>query len=203
MMEVIKIMATSSKRAMHALLHSVPLALQRPPPTQASAGDSWILTGKSGSVSCGVTAPFSWVLVHTRFCLCPSSVCFPVLCKFWQPYGVVNGDLLLESLCHTYVCCTQSPCPCGNPLLTRTSIGDTNTVLSQSLQGLWVLVCTRFVWALWASLVRIRFDSKCKFASPTICWGFSALGCGVSPQSHSNAVQLPVQRTKIDCNGWI
>ena len=32
---------------------------------------------KSGSVSCGVTAPFSWVLVHTKFCLCPPSVCFP------------------------------------------------------------------------------------------------------------------------------
>ena len=30
-----------------------------------------MLTGKSGSVSCGVTAPFSWVLVHTKFCLCP------------------------------------------------------------------------------------------------------------------------------------
>ena len=26
------------------------------------------LTGKSGSVSSGVTAPFLWVLVHTRFC---------------------------------------------------------------------------------------------------------------------------------------
>ena len=37
----------------------------------ASMGDSWTLTGKSGSVSCGVTAPFSWVLVHTRFCLHP------------------------------------------------------------------------------------------------------------------------------------
>ena len=32
---------------------------------------------KSGSVSCGVTAPFPWVLVHTSFCLCPPSVCFP------------------------------------------------------------------------------------------------------------------------------
>ena len=39
----------------------------RPPPTHASAGDSWTLTGKSGSVSCGVMAPFSWVLVRTRF----------------------------------------------------------------------------------------------------------------------------------------
>ena len=51
--------------------------------THASAGDSWTLTGKSGSVSCGVTAPFSWVLVCTRFCLCPPRVCYPVLCKFW------------------------------------------------------------------------------------------------------------------------
>ena len=49
----------------------------RPPPTHASAGDSWILLGTSGSVSCGVTAPFSWVLVHRSFCLCPPRVCFP------------------------------------------------------------------------------------------------------------------------------
>jgi len=33
----------------------------------------------------------------------------------------VNGDLLQEGLCHTQVYCTQSPCPCGSPLLTRTS----------------------------------------------------------------------------------
>ena len=49
----------------------------RPPPTHASTGDSWTLTGKSGSVSCGVPAPFSWVLVHTMCCLCPPRVCFP------------------------------------------------------------------------------------------------------------------------------
>ena len=40
-------------------------------------------------------------------------------------YGGVNGDLLQESLCYTQVCCTQSPCPCSRPLLTRTSTGDT------------------------------------------------------------------------------
>ena len=55
---------------------------KRPLPTHASAGDSWTLTGKSVPVSCGVTAPFSWVLVLTRFCFCPPRVCFPVLCKF-------------------------------------------------------------------------------------------------------------------------
>ena len=43
----------------------------------ASTGVSWTLTGKSGSVTCGATAPFSWILVPTRFCLCPPRVCFP------------------------------------------------------------------------------------------------------------------------------
>ena len=64
-----------------------PQPCSRPPPTHSSARDSWTLTGKSGSVSCGVTAPFSWVLVCTRFCFCSPRVCFPVLCKFWQLYG--------------------------------------------------------------------------------------------------------------------
>ena len=99
----------------------------RPSPTHASTRDSWALTGKSGSVSCGVTAPFFWVLVHTRFCLCPPRVDFPVLCKFWWLYCGVNRDLLQEGLCHTQVCWTQSPCPCSSPLLTRTSAGDTQT----------------------------------------------------------------------------
>ena len=80
-----------------------PQPCSRPPPlTHASAGDSWTLPDKSGSVSCGVTAPFFWVLGHTRFCLCPPRVCFPGLCKFWQLYGEVNGDLLQEGLCHPY-----------------------------------------------------------------------------------------------------
>ena len=54
-----------------------PWPCSRPLPTHTSARDSWTLTGKSGSVSCGITAPFSWVLVCTRFCLCPPRVCFP------------------------------------------------------------------------------------------------------------------------------
>ena len=79
-----------------------------------------------------------------------------------------------------------------------------DTVLSSSLWGLWVLVHTKFVWALWASLMGMGFDSKCDFAPPTILlelllcpwtwgissqslqhllsyWGFSDLGGGVSP----------------------
>ena len=99
---------------MYALWPSVPLTLQ-----QASTDPCicWRLLdthGKSGSVSCGVTAPFSW---RTRFCVCPPRVYFPVLCKFWQLYGGVNGDLLQEGLCHTQVCCIQCPCPCSRPPL--------------------------------------------------------------------------------------
>ena len=101
-----------------------PQPCSKPPLTQASARESWRHKGKSGAVSCVVTAPFSWVLVHTRFCFCPPRICFPVLCKFWWLYGGVNGDLLQEGLCHTQVFCTQSPCPCGRPLLTRNSTGD-------------------------------------------------------------------------------
>ena len=110
----------------HCCIHC-PQPCSRSPLSYASTGDSWTLTGKSGSVSCGVTAHFSWVLVHTSFCLYPPRVYFLVLCKFWQLYGGVHGDHLQEGLCHTQVCCTQSPCPCGSPLLTS------NTVLAQSL----------------------------------------------------------------------
>ena len=46
-----------------------PQPCSRPPAIHTSAGDPWTPMGKSGSVSCGVTAPFSWVLVHTSFCL--------------------------------------------------------------------------------------------------------------------------------------
>ena len=41
-----------------------PQPCSRPPPTHASPGYSWTLLGKSGSVSCGVTGPFSWKGVH-------------------------------------------------------------------------------------------------------------------------------------------
>ena len=74
-------------------------------------------------VSCGVPVPFSWVLVHKVLLYAPR-VYFPVLCKFWKLYGGVNGDLLQEDLRHIH---TQSPCPCGRALLTRTSTGDAQT----------------------------------------------------------------------------
>ena len=57
-----------------------PRPCSRPLPVHASAGASWTLMGKSGSVSCGVTAPISWDLVYIRFCLCPPRGLFPQSC---------------------------------------------------------------------------------------------------------------------------
>ena len=79
-----------------------PQPCSRPLPTYTSTGDSWTLMGKSGSVSCGVTAPFSWVLVHTRFCLCPPRVCFssPVeLCNQIPLASKVKFPGDFQSLC--------------------------------------------------------------------------------------------------------
>ena len=54
-----------------------PQPCSRPRPTTPppeTPGDSSASLGQS---LVGVTAPLSWVLVHTRFCLCPPRVCFP------------------------------------------------------------------------------------------------------------------------------
>ena len=56
-----------------------------PQPPPAFAGDPPTPAGRSGSVSCGLTAPSPWVLVHTRLCVCPprvQSLFPPVLLKF-------------------------------------------------------------------------------------------------------------------------
>ena len=47
-----------------------PCACCDPQLSPASAGDPPTLAGRSGSVSCGVTATFPWVLVHTLLCVC-------------------------------------------------------------------------------------------------------------------------------------
>ena len=128
MVEVMKIMATSFKRSMQTPLHSVPPTMQQ----QATANPClcWRLLDTHSQV----WVSFLWG--HCSFLLgpgvhkvlfVPSKSLFPVLCKFWWFYGGVNGDLLQEGLCHTQACCTQSPWPCGSPLLTCTSTGDTQT----------------------------------------------------------------------------
>ena len=103
MVEVMKIIATSFKKSLAHCLTQCPGPCSRPPPIDSSARDSWTLMGKSGSVSWGVTAPFSCVLVCTRFCLCQESVSL-VLCKFWWLYGGV----MATSSKRAYVICRSA-----------------------------------------------------------------------------------------------
>ena len=111
-------------------------------PLWQSAADSYLLRRHYNTIL-SQSLWSLWVLVHTRFCLCPLRVSFPSPVKFWQLYDGVNGNLLQEGLCHTQVCCTQSPCPYSSPQVTCTSSGDTQA----------------------------QFDSKRDFATPTIFLG--------------------------------
>jgi len=168
MVEIMKIMSTSFERACAELLHSVLPTLQQTTADPCLHWDSWTLTGKSESVSFDVTAPFFWVLVHKGFALQESVS--PVLCKFWWLYNGVNSDLLQEGLCHTQVCCTQSPCPWSRPLLTHTSTGDTETQFWLSLCGVSGSWCKKGL-NLPSVSGGYGVDSKRDFTPPTILLG--------------------------------
>ena len=136
MVEVMKIMVTSFKRS-----HACTSALSAPNPAAGHHRPMPPLeTPEHSRESLGQSIlglllffPGSWY-TQSFVCAIQESVS-PVLCKFRQFYGGVNGDLLQESLCHTQVCCTQSPCSCVRPLLTHTSAGDTQTHVWFSLCG--------------------------------------------------------------------
>ena len=169
---------------------SAPQTCTRPPPTHASTRDSWTLMGKSGSISCGVTAPFSWILVHTRFCLCSPRVCFPSHVSSGSSTVGLMAHLLQEGLCHTQVYWTQSPCPCSSPLLIYTSSRDTQTQVYLSLCGISGSWCTQgmfepseHLWQVWGLTLNVILPLL-----PS-CRGFSALRRGVSPHSCYSAVQ--------------
>ena len=176
-------MATSFKRSLHALLPSCPQTCSKPLLTHASTGDSWTLTGKSGSVPWGgslLLSPGSWC-TQGFVCGLQESVS-SVFCKFWWLCGGVNGGLLQESLCHTQVCCTQIPCPCGRPLLTCTSSGDTQTQIWLSLCGVSSSWCTQDLFELSKHLWRV-WGLILNSISPLLpsCWDFSfSFECGVS-----------------------
>jgi len=129
MVAVMKIMETSFQSS-HAgtASFSAPYPAAghcRPTPPPETPGHSQASLGQSlvGSL---LLSPGSWC---AQGFVCARQECVsPVLRKFWQLYGGVNGDLFQEGLCHTQVYCTQSPCPCSSPLLTHTSIGDTQTL---------------------------------------------------------------------------
>ena len=197
---------TSFKRFLLKFRHcwtQCPRRCSRPLLTHASTRDSWILTASLGQSLVGsqLHSPGSWC---AQGFILPSKSFSPVLCKFWQLYGVVNGNLLQEGSCRTQVCCTQGPCPCGSPLLTHTS--------SETLKHSSVSVSVGSlgpgeykVWALWASLVSMRFDSKWDFAPSTVLLGL--LLCpwmwGISKDGEALYSQQKQDRELTVAQSWI
>jgi len=78
---------------MHALPHSVPRPCSNTPPTHASTGDSWTLTGKSGSVSC--RDPFLPGPGVHRVLFVPSKSLFPQSCVSSVNKGTIMSFLAL------------------------------------------------------------------------------------------------------------
>ena len=190
-----KIMVTSFKRS-----HACTAALNAPNLQLATTDPHlcwrlWTLMGKSGQSLVGslLLSPGSWC-IQSFVCALQESVS-PVLCKFWQLYGGVDGNLLQEGLCHTHVCGTQSPCPRGRPLLTCTSTGDTQTlkgrsgslsVVSPAVHKV-LFETSECLWQVWDLILNPVLPLLLS------CWGFSfALGHGLSLLVGSNILLLMV-----------
>ena len=120
---------------MQALLHSVPPTLQQTT-ADACLCRTLLDTHEQGWVSL--------LLGHCSFLLgsdahkvlfVPSKSLFPQSCVSSSSSMV---GLMGNSSKRAYAiprCCTQSPCPCGSPLLAHTSKGDTQTQFCLSLCG--------------------------------------------------------------------
>ena len=95
---------------------------------QTSLGQSFV-----GSL---LLSPGSWC-AKGFVCALQESVS-PVLCKFWQLFGGVSGDLLQEGLLHNQFYCTQSPDPvpvhCW-PVLLQETLEHSSTSVSEGPLG--------------------------------------------------------------------
>ena len=77
---------TYAKTHIPGLLLPMPWTPQWATANPCSAGDPQTLIGKF--VSCGLTGPFPWVLVHTRFCWCPQEwTLFPTV--LWESFNEI------------------------------------------------------------------------------------------------------------------
>ena len=143
-----------------------PLTQQHLPPETPGHSQASLSQSIVGSL---LFSPGSWC-TQGFVCALQKSVS-PVLCKFWQLYGGVNCDLLQQGLCHSQVCFMQSLCPCGRPLLTHTSTGDTQTLKGRSSTvsvespGAHKVLFepSKHLWQVWG-LILSAFCSSCHLA---------------------------------------
>ena len=133
-----------------------------PPPTRTSTGDSCTLIGKSGSVSCGVTAPFSWVLVQKAVCALQESIsqsCISSAALWWgewwppprglMPYPSLLHPEPLSLFVFTSVCSlcliqwNYEPCCVGPPEMGHGGEFWQNVVL---WRGQWQITLVFLAW---------------------------------------------------------
>ena len=172
MVEVMKIMPTSFKRsnAYTAILSGPNLAVghrwpQLPLETPGYSWQVWV-SPLLGNCSFILRPGAHKVLFAPSKCLFPQS-CVSSGCSLVGLMATSsNRSYAIAGLLHP------------EPLSLQQSTVDSyffrrhsNMVLSQSLWGLWVLVLTRFVWAIWASLAATGFNVKHYFAPPINCLG--------------------------------
>ena len=160
MVEVMKIMATSFKSShAHTAALSAPdpaAGHRRPTPPSETPGHSeatldWSLVGSL------LLSPGSWC-AQGSVCALQGSVS-----QFCVSSGCSLVGLMVtsskEGLCHTKVCCTQSPCPGGRPLLTCPSAGNTQTQFWLSLCGVSGSWCTQgsseHLWWVWGLILNM------------------------------------------------
>ena len=134
-----------------------------PLPTSTSTEGPPTLAGSFGSVSCGVTAPLLWVLVHAKFCLCPPTLesLFPSV--LWKSYHQIPLALKVRYLGHF-----QSLC----------RIPRLGSEPSQQCEDFFILWFSS-LWVTHPAVMGFDFIMIVSLL-PSTCGCFFVFGCGVS-----------------------
>ena len=107
------------------------------------------------------------------------------------------------------VCCTQNLCPCGSPLLTRTSTGDTQTQsVSVSVGSLefivhcCILPCLEPSWALQKCLLNVLWMNAlgCSISGQRAQWLGAQTGSG--PGSRGLQLEVPMGQVAVPPSAW-
>ena len=111
--------------------------------TCTSTGATLTLAGSFGSVSCGVTAPFLWVSVHAKFCLCPPRLESLFALVPWKSYNQIKarfpGDF---------------PVPLSDPQAGKPDMGfRTFTTVGELLWYYFSPVCGSPTWQVWGLIL--------------------------------------------------
>ena len=181
---------------MHALLQSLSPTLQQDTINPLLCWRLLDTHRQVWAVSCGVTAPFSLVLVHTLFCVSSKSL-FPQSCV--SSDGSMVG-LMVTSSKRVYAipryAAHLEPLP---PLLTFTFAGDTQTQFWLSVCGVSGSWCVQDLFEPYEHLWQVR-GLILNVILPLLssCWGFSfALGYGVSFLLGSDSLQSTVVQQQV------